>query len=310
MHMPRKKRTRVALVLSAILAIAAAIAIGVATSAEPPEAGPGVQTHLSHADIYVVNTQTRDLTQETLNADAREPAWSPDGEIAFSTASCDECLSEIHLDVGASEVPVDTTVEHLYQPSWAPDGSRVAVVRLGSGIYVIDTAKGTAKRLTAGSGDEDPAWSPNGDWIVYDKLVGNHDYDLFAVHAETGERRRVTRDSAAQTNPAWSPDGTRLAFAEQLASGKWSIVTMGFDGNGRTRVTGSQISAQEPAWSPDGKRIAFVLQELDRATVASIAADGSGSISRLTDESLLPASPTWSPDGTEIAFSATGASAP
>jgi len=264
-----------------------------------------VDSHADHSDIYVVDTQSRELTQETLNAEAHEPAFSPDGEIAFSTADCDECLSEIHVDAGATEVPVDTSVQHLYQPSWAPDGRRVAVVRLGFGIYVVDTSNGQAKRLTAGASDETPAWSPNGDWIVYVKLVRNSNYELNAVHAETGERRRLTQDAAAQTNPAWSPDGSRLAFAEQQSNGNWSIFTMGFDGNGRRRVTGSQISAQEPSWSPDGKKIAFILQELDQATVATIDADGSSSAAPLTEPSLFPSNPTWSPDGTSIAFSAT-----
>ena len=243
---------------------------------------------------------------QTLNADALEPSWSPDGEIAFSTQSCDECNSEIHIDAsGSTEIPVDTTVRHLFQPSWAPDGHRVAVVRLGYGIWVADGRTVTAKRLTNGRSDEAPAWSPGGEWIAFDKLVRNSNYELFAVHAVTGELRRLTHDTAAQTHPTWSPDGTRLAFAEQQSNGKWAIFTMGFEGNGRKRVTGSQISAQEPSWSPDGKKIAFILQELDRATVATIDADGTGSVVRLTDESLFPSRPTWSPGGTSIAFSAT-----
>jgi TolB protein len=306
MRLPRTKRTRLAVALSAVLLIAAAIAIGAAISAEPPESGPAVDSHSEHADIWVVDVQTRELRQATLNADALEPSWSPDGEIAFSTQSCDECFSEIHVDAsGSTEIPVDTTVRHLFQPSWAPDGHRVAVVRLGHGIWIADDRTRTATRLTYGPSDEAPAWSPGGEWIAYDKLIRHTNYELFAVHAATGELRRLTQDTAAQTHPTWSPDGTRLAFAEQQSNGNWAIFTMGFDGNGRKRVTGSQVSAQEPSWSPDGKKIAFILQELDRATVATINADGTGSIARLTDQSLFPSRPTWSPGGTSIAFSAT-----
>ena len=305
MKLPRTKRTRLAVALSTTVLIAAGIAFGVATSATPPESGPGVNTHVDHADILAVNDQTRELTRETLYADAREPSWSADGEIAFSTADCDECESEIHLDgTGSTEIPVDTSVRHIYQPSWAPDGNRFAVVRLGHGIWVVDVPTRTSKRLTSGPSEEAPAWSPNGDWIAYDKLVQSTNYDLFAVNAQTGARRRLTNGSAAQTNPTWSPDGSRLAFAEQQSNGKWSIFTMGFDGNGRRRITGSQISAQEPAWSPDGKKIAFILQGVDRASVAVINADGSGSATQLTDDSLFPSKPTWSPGGSKVAFSA------
>ena len=292
--------------MAAALALAAAIAFGVAISAQPPESGPAVKSHASHADIWSVNVATRELTQQTLNANAREPSWGPDGEIAFSTEPCDECLSEIHVDgSGSTEVPVETTVRHLYQPSWAPDANRFAVVRLSRGIWTVDVAARTANQLTFHPSDEAPAWQPNGEWIAFDRLVGNTNYDLFMVHASNGETKRLTKDSTPQTHPAWSPDGKRLAFPEQQSNGKWAIFTIGLDGKGRKQVTASQISAQEPAWSPDGKRIAFILQELDRATVAIRNADGTGSLTRLTDSSLFPSRPAWSPDSTSIAFSAT-----
>ena len=307
LHPPKSVRTRFGVALAAVLAAAAAIAFGVAISADPPQSGPAVDSHSEHADIWTVDVDTRELRRATLNADALEPDWSPKGEIAFSTQSCDECSSEIHLDTsGSSEIPVDTTVRHLFQPSWSPDGKRVAVVRLGHGLFAVDVDTRSAKRLTTGTTDEAPAWSPDGTWVLYERLVKNANYDLFAVHTETGATRRLTKDPAAQTRAAWSPDGARLAFAEQQANGKWAIVTMGFDGNGKKRVTGSQTSAQEPAWSPDGKRIAFILQGLDRASVAMIDANGSGSIEQLTDtQELFAARPTWSPGGTSIAFSAT-----
>jgi TolB protein len=307
MHLPRSNRTRLLIVVAVVFAAAGALAFGVAISADPPESGPAVDTHSDHADIWVVDVETRELRRATLNADALEPSWSPEGELAFSTQSCDECSSEIHLDTsGSSEIPVEATVRHLFQPSWAPDGKRVVVVRLGHGLFAVDVGTRTAKRLTTGASDEAPAWSPNGDWVVYERLVNNANYDLYAVHTETGDKRRLTKDPAAQTRAAWSPDGTRLAFAEQQSNGRWAIVTMGFDGNGKKRITGSQISAQEPAWSPDGKRIAFILQGLDRASVAVIDADGGGSVQQLTDtQELFAARPTWSPGGTSIAFSAT-----
>ena len=92
-------------------------------------------------------------------------------------------LSEIHVDPADSiAVPVDTTAQHVFQPSWAPDGQRVAVVGLGHGIYIADVRTHTAKRLTYGRSDEAPAWSPKGEWIAFDKLVGDANYDLFAVN--------------------------------------------------------------------------------------------------------------------------------
>jgi len=307
-------KKRLAVVAAAVILVSAAIALGVADSQTPPEAGPAVDSHVEHSNIYTVDLSSGQLTQRTnhLGEGALEPAWSPDGQIVFSFMDCDECpstLAQVEA-AGSSPVQVETSVEHVFQPSWAPDGRKVAVVGLGRGIYSVDVKGRTAQRLTSGASDEAPAWSPSGDWIAFHKQVRGTNYDLFAVNAATGRQRRLTNDAQQQTNPSWSPDGSRVAFAEQQSNGKWAIFTMSADGTGRQRVTAIETSAQEPSWSPDGEKIAFILQGLDRATVAVIDASGGGPPERLTDERLFPAKPTWSPDGKSIAFSATVVSSP
>ena len=306
MRLPGTRNSRLAVLVTAVVLAVAAIALGVADSAPPPEAGPKVDTHVAKSGLFVVEVDSGKFTHVTHRKGAKEPAWSPGGDITYTSMSCDECPSTLTAvdPAGTTEVQIEPPVEHLFQPSWAPDGRRVAVVGLGRGIYAVDTELRTAKRLTTGISDEAPAWSPTGDLIAYHRQIRDTNYDLFTVDPATGRKQRLTNDSAQQTNPAWSPDGTKLAFAQQQANGRWAIFTMRRDGSRKRRLTATGTSAQEPAWSPDGKRIAVILQGLDTATLATIDADGGGAPERLTDESLFPAKPTWSPDGTDIAFSA------
>ena len=314
--LPNKRRKVIIAIAAALVVASTALVLGVADSASPPESGPKVDTHVGHSYIYTVDVASGQLAQETNHQGegALEPTWSAQGEIAFSTMDCDECssrLAEVDPDAPVStETKIDTNVEHLFQPSWAPDGKRVATVALGRGIYTVDSQTGTSKRLTTGPSDEAPDWAPVGQWIVFHRQVSGSNYDIFAVHAGTGEERRLTNHSRQQTNPAWSPTGQKIAFAEQRSTGKWAIVTMKSDGTGSKRVTAPNISAQEPSWSPDGKSLAFILQELDKATVAVMPASGTGTPRRLTDNKIFPAKPTWSPDGTSIAFAATVVSEP
>jgi Tol biopolymer transport system component len=311
MNLPRMTSKRLGVLVAVVVAASAAIALGVADSASPPEAGPKVDTHVDNNGLFVIDVATRQLTQPTHHEDAKEPSWSATGQIAFSAMTCDECesaVSEVDPE-GTTQVQIDANVTHLFQPSWAPDGRKLAVVALGRGIYSLDSQAQTAKRLTSGVSDEAPAWSPAGDLIAFHKHVRGTNYDLFAVNPVTGKLRRLTNDAEQQTNPTWSPDGSRIAFSQQQANGKWAIYTMHLDGTSKRRVTGTGTSAQEPAWSPDGKKIAFILQELDRATLAIVDAGG-GTPERLTDESLFPSRPTWSPDSTSIAFSALETAAP
>jgi Tol biopolymer transport system component len=306
-----KKRKLIAILAVTIVAASTAIVLGVADSASPPESGPKVDTHVGHSYIYTVDVSSGQLTQETghQGEGALEPSYSAQGEIAFSTMDCDECSSTIsQVDPGpgaAPEVPIETNVEHLFQPSWAPDGKRVATVALSRGIYAVDSQSGAAKRLTSGPSDEAPDWAPNGDLVAFHRQVQGSNYDIYTVDAATGKERRLTNDGKQQTNPVWSPDGKRMAFAEQRDNGRWAIVTMNANSTARKRITTPTTSAQEPCWSPDGQSIAFILQELDKATVAIIPADGAGTPKRLTDDRIFPAKPSWSPDGKRIAFSAT-----
>lgn len=306
MRLPRKPRKRLIVIIATVIAVTAAIALGVADSASPPEAGPKVDTHVDNNGLYVIDVESRAVTQPNRHEDAKEPAWSADGQIVFTAMACDECpsaLTEVDPET-TTQVQIDAPVEHLFQPTWAPDGRRIAVVALGRGIHIVDTQTLATKRLTSGTSDEAPAWSPTGDLIAFHRQIRGSNYDLFAVDAATGRKRRLTNDSEQQTNPAWSPDGSRLAFAQQQANGRWAIFTMRRDGSAKRRLTGSGISAQEPSWSPDGKRIAFILQGLDTATLATVDADGGGAPERLTDGTLVPSKPTWSPDGKSIAVSA------
>ena len=162
--------------------------------------------------------------------------------------------------------------EELTQPSWSPDGSRLAFVRTRndgarnvSHIWIANADGSNARPLT-------------------DNVVGD------------------------QSMPAWSPrlpDGTeRIAFVQDLNLSP-RIWTMRIDGSDR-RLLGSTAGAHDiqPAWSPDGRTIAF--QRISASVAADIwlmNADGT------SERALMPAplsgsqlSPTWSPDGRLIAF--------
>ena len=295
-----------AIVAAAVAVVCAALVLSVADSAAPPESGPKVDAHADHTGIYVVDVASDTIVRPSNHQDAREPSWSKQGQIAFSTETCDECNSQLsQMDpAGTTEVLISATVKHVFQPSWAPDGRRVAAIGLGRGVYVVDTLAGTSKRLTTGPSDEAPDWAPTGDWIAFHRQISGTNYDLYEVNAETRELRRLTNDAKQQTNVSFSPDGKQLAFAEQEPNGKWAIITMNTDGSRRKHVTDTQTSAQEPAWSPDGTQIAFILQELDRATLAVIDVTGTGTPRRLTTKAMFPSKPTWSPDGKKIAFAA------
>jgi Tol biopolymer transport system component len=261
-----------------------------------------------YSNIYIVDVDSRKvraITDNDLVEIAQTPAWSAQGKIAFTQASCDECVSELYLyehDQARTSL-VRGTPEHIFKPTWRPDGRKVAVARLGFGIYSVDVASGKGVRLTSNDADEAPDWAPDGKRIVFHAQVSASNWDLFAIDPDGRNRRRLTRGPLQETNPAWSPRGAAIAFSQQGRNGNWKILRMKADGSRRTAVTDGTISSQEPSWSPDGSRIAYVEQVGARAYLAVASADG-GRPTRLTGDSLVAARPSWSPDGREIVFSA------
>jgi Tol biopolymer transport system component len=325
-HVAIAKRARLAAASAALLLIAIAIAVtsssggdggtnpsvtdnsAAAPAAPAGDAGdPKADEHSHDSNIYVLNVRSRRVKRLTDGQIAQQPSWAPNKQITFSAADCDDaCFSQLfYVDrKGINQVLVQVKMNHhLFSPTWAPGGRRIAAVALGRGIFSVAPGERRLRKLTGGQSDEAPDWSPRGNWIAFDKRVRGTNYDLFAVNAVTRKVRRLTHDPLQQTNPAWSPDGSRLAFAEQQPSGRWVIVTMRPDGSGRKHVTSGHISAQEPAWSPDGTRIAFVKQGLDTAAIAVIGSDGRG-LRRVTTGSFFASTPAWSPDGQSIAFAA------
>ena len=271
------------------------------TSSEVPHVKSG------YSNIYVMDVASRHIHQLTRNNDtfARDPSWSAAGGIAFSEAPPSDFarLFLVNAD-GSAKREVPTRATHLFHPTWSPDARKIAVVRLGRGIYVVDPQTGAGSRLrSTGEFDNAPTWSPDGKAIVFERQLKAGNWDLFRI-SPTGEGlRRLTRDPLQQLNAIWSPDGSSLIFTEQQRTGNWALIRMKLDGSERKRLTDPSLSAQEPSWSPDGDKIAFVLQEGDRASVALIDATGGDPV-RITTRSLVPSHPVWSPDGKRIAFAA------
>jgi Tol biopolymer transport system component len=176
-------------------------------------------------------------------------------------------------------------------------------------IFRVRTDGTALQQLTSGSGNSEPAWSPDGSRIAFvsDRLGGSAIYVMNADGSGVVRRTITGRD----TSPAWSPDGKRIAFSS-LRDGQngiyvmrvdedwWNVAHVGFDRGWNAH----------PAWSPDGSRIAFIsdwnafdfLYDL-----YVVNADGSDLKPVLegpffwADGLTFYFQPAWSPDGSTIA---------
>jgi TolB protein len=240
--------------------------------------------------------------------------WSRDGSmIAFEAH--DERVEECQLDDGDPELcPVDQIwtvrpdgsdtrkVADGEDPSWAPDGRRIAFHADGQ-IHMVN-ADGTGRQTLTSQprGAFQPAWSPAGGRIAFVTLVQRaREVTEILVMTEDGTQvSNLTSGRGADADPVWSPNGSKIGFNtfDPMPEGtNHELAVMNADGSGRVILTNNPASDAGATWSPEGDRLAFMRKAFGEPTaidVYVINVDGSGERNLTNNPEITDDWPSWS----------------
>ena len=136
------------------------------------------------------------------------PAWSSDGtEIAFITGAVErKQISILNVSTHKQKVlfPKPVKPSWLTSPAWSPSGDKLAFAWLHKAplgefahtqtIYIINRdGTGLQQVIDDGTGRESsPAWSPQGDELLYTQYIKGNQMQIFKVGLDGGEPVQLT----------------------------------------------------------------------------------------------------------------------
>ena len=208
------------------------------------------------------------LTTEPFNHE--DPAWSPDGRhIAYvSLQNGGEVIHMMDVD-GSHDVALTPATQKTIHPSWSRDSRHILYCtdddlkppkKNTSELYSIDVASKQTKMLISGGTNTYGSWSPNEKHLVFRKMLGESNSEVFVANSDGSDEKNLTNNPAFDGWPAWSPDGRRIAFASNRNEENhqiYNIYVMNADGTSPQMIAATAGRGTAPKWSIDGKKIYF-----------------------------------------------------
>lgn len=216
------------------------------------------------------------------------PVWSPDRRhIAFTRVrgTADELVV-----VNAHDGVVRRLASNAYrvEPSWSPDGSRLAFQAHGAiwtGVVAAFRDFSPTRLTRSGERTFAPRWNPrDAETIAYLTTFGARNTDLWELRltADGIERSLLARDAIG--SPDWDPAGGRLAFQRDDGIFVLDVQT------GSERRIATVASPGPPSFSHDGMRLAYATEH----SVWVAAADGASPPAVVSPELSGIGRPSWS----------------
>lgn len=194
------------------------------------------RVYQNHLQLLTFDTSGGEVAALGSNAGQLEPSWSDDGtQIAYTSGGI--LWTARAGGTGKRRYAAPT---RAFAPAWRPGSSDLAYLTTHG---AKNTDLWVAGKLWATNAIGDPAWSPNGSTLAFQRDDG-----IYLTASPSGERLLVPIDEPGP--PAWSHDGQRVAFVS-----RGTLYVADVAGGSPHVVARSQPTGLRPSWSPDDATI-------------------------------------------------------
>jgi len=192
-------------------------------------------------------------------------AWSPDSQYVAFTGSIAGGPESGWIARADGSVPpnVFTTVDGAWDPTWSPDGTRIAI-GANAGLLVMNRDGSGVRRVNQrdfteiGNRGEIADWSPDGTQLLFTAFTGdgNADYEqeVYVVGLDGRPERLLSPDARRAREPVWSPDSSRVAYM-RAGTGLGPIVWITDPSGLAFKKLDGDYGWYQPIWSPDGTKV-------------------------------------------------------
>lgn len=163
-------------------------------------------------------------------------------------------------DDGTQARQVTYSGQDKRNPTWSPDGAKIAYRTNNGQLYLVTVASGEETEILRGIRNvQDPNWCGATNEIVFAKF-GPHSVDtsdIWKADVSGTQTVLLTRDKVIKYQPVFSPAGDRVAFAKLEGKFEHHLWVMDADGTDLEQLTTGDGVNFLPAFSPDGESLAF-----------------------------------------------------
>jgi Tol biopolymer transport system component len=153
---------------------------------------------------------------------------------------------------GLEQITTGTNI--ATSPAFSPDGQRIVFARLGLGIFVMNLDGSGLRKLSGGTRDQFPVWSPDGKHVAFLRVYKS-EWRLYVMSPSGSAQRRLVL-ALPGGRPSWTADSKLIFIPVQGGLDKLDAR------DGRLQrlipVKVDLSTSQAATVSPNSRRVAFV----------------------------------------------------